>query len=383
MTRRQDRSVVDLDQVHRNDPALSNKRWAHELFAEDTPPAEPEPEPVFDEHEFEPPPDDVGRNGHSDTRPPPSAAPRPAPPSPTPPPVSSGPVRPEPIDISALSMSLLAESVVADARKDTAKTATSSGFWAGALITTTVVCMLITATSTIVTRRGAPPEPKSHKVPELSVGAPTVTAQPGPGSDKTVDLIPYMARQEGCYDGSTTNLNALKEAASENIFKCVRGFGGAGGGTDGQKLIFTLGDEMTGPRWFKVSEIAVTAGWIPKIRGGRDEWSQHRVPKRIRCVFNDVIDLATGEPSAWDIDTGGARGTVPYSGPQEVLASRIECTVLESVRPVIDDPDGTESSSTAAPTAYPEGGLSAGESADIPADATWAMTLLQVKGRPA
>lgn len=386
MSRRDDRSVVDLDQMHSDDPAESNKRWAHELFAEDG--AEDhhhEPDRPFDDHEFEPPPEDL--DAYADGEPAPRSTAPAAPPRPAPvtsPPPAASPPRPEPVDISALSMSVLAESVMADTRKDSAKAATSSGFWAGALITTTIVCLLFTATTTFLTRRGAPPPPKSHNVPELAEGAPALTSAPAPGTEKTVDLIPYMARQEGCYDGSTTNMNALKETASENIFKCVRGFGGAGGGTDGQKITLTLGDEMTGPRWFKVTAIEVTAGWIPKVRGGRDEWSQHRVPKRIRCVFNDVIDTTTGEPTAWDIDTGGARGPVPFSGPQEVLASRIECTVLESVRPAIDDPTATGTSAQDPTTAYPEGGgIGSGDDSEIPADATWAMTLLQVKGRPA
>lgn len=387
MSRRDDRSVVDLDQMHSDDPAASNKRWAHELFAEDDPQDHHEPDRRFDNHEFEPPPDDLYAHADGEPAPRPTSPtappPRPSPVGP-PPPAPASPARPEPVDISALSMSMLAESVMADARKDSDKATTSSGFWAGALITSTIVCLLITATTTGLTRRGAPPAPKSHNVPELAEGAAALAPPPTPGSEKTVDLIPYMARQEGCYDGSTTNMNALKETASENIFKCVRGFGGAGGGTDGQKITLTLGDEMTGPRWFKVTTVEVTAGWIPKVRGGRDEWSQHRVPKRIRCVFNDVIDTATGEPTAWDIDTGGARGPVPYSGPQEVLASRIECTVLESVRPAIDDPSGAGTASKEPTIAYPEGGgSSTGDDSEIPADATWAMTLLQVKGRPA
>lgn len=75
---------------------------------------------------------------------------------------------------------------------------------------------------------------------------------------------------------------------------------------------------------------------------------------------------------------------MPFSGPQEVLASRIECTVLESVRPAIDDPTATGTSAQDPTIAYPEGGgIGTGDDSEIPADATWAMTLLQVKGRPA
>ncbi|TXI56451.1 hypothetical protein [Mycolicibacterium mageritense] len=260
-------------------------------------------------------------------------------------------------------------------------------WWAGVLVTITVVFSVVAALMVGLTREEAPVADKKAEVPVLAVGAPTVEPTPPPEAGN--DLIPYMAsgdpQQTGCYEGSTSP-GALQETDSESAWVCVRGFGSAGGGTNGQKLEITLGNEMTGPAWYLVSKVEVTAGWVPKVPGGRDEWSQHRVPTKIRVVFNDSTDPSR-PPTSWDIDTRGARGPVPYSGARPVLASHITVVILETMRPPADDTatDGTITSTsptpffpelttpTTAPTEDPENPMAV--------DATFAMSLLQFEGK--
>jgi hypothetical protein len=137
---------------------------------------------------------------------------------------------------------------------------------------------------------------------------------------------------------------------------------------------------MTGPRFYKISEIEVTPGWIPKTPGGKDEWTKHRVPTLIRYVFNDSTDPRR-EPTVWDVDTHNAHGPVPYRGPQPVLASAITVVIL-ATSPAPKDVPSTSPTPTGAdlpgfdsPTPSPT------DAPPDPSDATFALSLLQVKGR--
>ncbi|MGD9620645.1 MAG: hypothetical protein AB7G47_09940 [Mycolicibacterium sp.] len=251
--------------------------------------------------------------------------------------------------------------------------------WAGVLIAVTAATALLAAGIMVATGQDDPaPQPKAH-VPALAVGAPTV--EPSAPPESGADIVPYMATAEGCYEGSTSP-GALQETDTESAWECVRGFGAAGGGTNGQLLKIKLGNEMTGPRWYLVSKIEITPGWVPKVQGGRDEWAQHRVPTRVRFVFNDSSDPQR-PASHWDVDTRGARGPIAYRGAKPVLASEITMVVLETQRPPADDPPAEQTSATTA-RLYPDLSTPAEptEDPENPAavDATFALSLLQIEG---
>ena len=292
-------------------------------------------------------------------------------------PAQAAPI-PEPVDLSALAaMAALAPSAT-DAGDDDPAPATPGRGWAIALGILTAIFAVVAASILVIFSRDEPRPPKQHAVPLLPVGAPTATPQSGPSGNDEV-IIPYTATAAGCYPGSTSP-KALEETATDSAWVCVRGFGGSGGGSDGQVLKIQLGDEMTGPRFYKISEIEVTPGWIPKTPGGKDEWTKHRVPTLIRYVFNDSTDPRR-EPTVWDVDTHNAHGPVPCRGPQPVLASAITVVILatspapKDVPPPSPAPTGADLPGFDSPTPSPT------DAPPDPSDATFAVSLLQVKGR--
>lgn len=289
--------------------------------------------------------------------------------------------RPSPVDLSSLTTAAgPAGEQGAAPDQDTQADGRVRG-WAAVLIGLTAVCSIVAATIMVASSRDDPAPVKTSQVPVLAVGQPTV--EPTAPAEAGDDIIPYMATAEGCYEGSTSP-GALQETDTESAWECVRGFGAAGGGTNGQLLKMKLGNEMTGPRWYLVSKVEITPGWVAKVQGGRDEWSQHRVPTLVRLVFNDSSDPQR-PPTHWDIDTRGARGPVPYSGAKPVLASEITLVVLQTMRPPADDaPAGDPSAPTSTPL-YPELTTAAEPTEDpktpMAVDATFAISLLKIEGR--
>lgn len=245
--------------------------------------------------------------------------------------------RPTPVDLSTLAAAADTGGEQGEAQDQATQTSNRVRGWAGVLIGLTAVCSIVAAGIMIATSRDDPAPPKTAQVPVLAVGEPTV--EPTPPLEAGDDIIPYMATAEGCYEGSTSP-GALQETDTESAWECVRGFGAAGGGTNGQLLRIKLGNEMTGPRWYSVSKVEITPGWVAKVQGGRDEWSQHRVPTKVRFVFNDSTDPQR-PPTHWDVDTGGVRGPVPFTGAKPVLASEITMVILETTRPPADDAPAT------------------------------------------
>jgi hypothetical protein len=290
--------------------------------------------------------------------------------------------RPMPVDLSASAVPADSDGEQGAPPEPATQTSSRVRGWAAVLIGLTAVCSVVTASIMVATSRDDPAPPKSAQVPVLAVGAPTVepTSPPEAGDD----IIPYMATAEGCYEGSTSP-GALQETDTESAWECVRGFGAAGGGTNGQLLKIKLGNEMTGPRWFLVSKVEITPGWVAKVQGGRDEWSQHRVPTLVRFVFNDSTDPQR-PPTHWDVDTRGARGPVPYSGAKPVLASEITMVILQTTRPPADDPPTTDTATPTSSTPQYPGLTTSEEPTEDPqnptaVDATFAVSLLKIEGR--
>lgn len=289
---------------------------------------------------------------------------------------------PTPVDLSTLAAPAdTGGEQGGDARDQATQTSRRVRGWAGVLIGLTAVCSIVAAGIMIATSRDDPVPPKTAQVPVLAVGEPTV--QPTPPPEAGDDIIPYMAKAEGCYEGSTSP-GALQETDTESAWECVRGFGAAGGGTNGQLLRIKLGNEMTGPRWYSVSKVEITPGWVAKVQGGRDEWSQHRVPTKVRFVFNDSTDPQR-PPTHWDVDTGGVRGPVPFTGAKPVLASEITMVILETTRPPTDDVPATDTATPTSAPLYPELTTSEEPTEDpenpTAVDATFAVSLLKIEGR--
>lgn len=293
--------------------------------------------------------------------------------------------RPEPIDLSELAKIGRADSGPTAPGDDAARPVDQGKVWATVLVVIIAVFSVITGSLMWFTSNDDPAPSQTVDVPALAVGAPTV--EPTPAPEAGDDVIPYMAsgdpEKTGCYDGSTSP-GALQETDTESAWVCVRGFGSAGGGTNGQILPITLGNQMTGPRWYMVSKVEITPGWVPKIQGGRDEWSQHRVPTRVRFSFNDSSDPLR-PPTVWDVDTRGARGPVTFVAPKPVLAVSITMVILETERPAALDPTTSDAAPTSTPL-FPASPTTSSDPTDDPAkptavDATFAISLLRFEGR--
>lgn len=289
-------------------------------------------------------------------------------------------------------LSLLATAASAPAKPPADPAGTpASKRWAQAFIAAGVIISAITIPAMLLTGPPPPPAPKHADNNTLPAGPPPSSPPPSAQPAGQI-LIPYTATtydplthsNGGCYEGSTSAA-AIEQAASDAVFVCVRGPGGAGGGADGQIVHFTLGDASTGQRYYKLEEIDITAGWVPKVPGAKDEWSEHRVPTLVRCVFTDPNGDPQRPPTVWDIDTHNQRGPVPYRGAQPVLTSEFFCLIRKTSRPPKEA--GPQPSSTLAPeeSAVP----SADEPTETPppdsttpdpVDATFAMSLVQLKG---
>jgi hypothetical protein len=340
----------------------SGAEWAASLFARQNAPAETPDEPTTPTGETPSAEFPAGGDGFALTQ------------------GSGG--RPTPVDLSAFAARADPDSEQGAPPDPAAQTSGRVRGWAAVLIGLTAVCSVVAAAIMVATSRDDPGPPKTAQVPVLAVGQPTVepTAPAGAGDD----IIPYMAAAEGCYEGSTSP-GALQETDTESAWECVRGFGAAGGGTNGQLLKIKLGNEMTGPRWYLVSKVEITPGWVAKVQGGRDEWSQHRVPTLVRFVFNDSTDPQR-PPTHWDVDTRGVRGPVPFTGAKPVLASEITMVILQTTRPPADDASADDTAtSTASTPQYPELTTSEEPTEDpqnpAAVDATFAVSLLKIEGR--
>ncbi|MFA4085239.1 hypothetical protein ONA92_26455 [Mycobacteroides salmoniphilum] len=352
--------VVDLDKDPSDPGPVSNTAWAARLFpgAPDTAEADPYDGASTDDDEQD------------------ASTPAPAEDAPT----SDRP----PVDFAALSAMMSGlpganDPIVADdTGHDPAKSA--GMVWTVVHGAAAAVCSVLIVGTTVITSADPPPPPKEEAVPVLVAGAPL----PDPQAVAPVDDIdiPYWAHDPSCYNGNDSDPNAMRQSATNAVWNCLRGFGGVGGGIDGHTVTVSLGDERNGARPYLVSEIAITPGWVPKVPGGEDEWDGHRVPTRLRYIFNDSPDPA--RQTKWNVDTNNRRGPVPYRGERPVLASQVTIVVLETSRPPKQDvPSGGAETTTPNFPDLPGSRGQRGTGSDdeiTPADATFAVSALQVKG---
>lgn len=297
--------------------------------------------------------------------------------------IAAGSTSPRPVNLAALAASLDAAPTTAPTpgKPDAERPSSPGAMWASVLVVLAVIGTAVMTTILLASGRSDPP-PKTDAVPTLAEGAPATDTQESSAPAPTEDVIPYHAQWRGCYEGSTdeqTLQQALQDPTSSSTAVCVRGFGGAGGGTNGQQLYLSFGNEMTGNQFYYVSRFEITSGWVPKTPGGKDEWGKHLVPKRIRYVLNPD----STRPTVGECDTGAVRGPVPCIPDKPVLASSMAVIVIEAVRPPNDVPPAdTPASST--PLSPPFGAPPTPDPGEVTAtDGTFAISLLQVKGQVA
>ncbi|SKK27464.1 hypothetical protein [Mycobacteroides abscessus] len=360
--------VVDLDRDSAAAAPVSNTSWAARLFNDD---AAPEPEP---DRAPEP---DTGATVSVDV----AAASEPSG-EPAPPVASLTSGDGQPMDFAALSQlmsGLPGAHDVPEADTDDPH-ARAGAAWSAFLGGAAAVSSAIIIAATVLTWADPPPPPKEDSVPVLVAGAPTIEPQAVPVADD-ID-VPYWAHDPSCYNGNDSDPNAMRQNTTNAVWNCLRGFGGSGGGVDGHTVTVSFGDERNGAQWYLVSEIAMTPGWVPKVPGGEDEWDGHRVPTRVRYIFNDSPDPT--RQTKWDVNTNNHRGPVPYRGVRPVLASQVTIVILETSRPPQQDIAGSTNSPNSPD--FPgmpgsRGPRSTSRDDEItPADATFAVSALQVKG---
>lgn len=362
--------VVDLDHDSAPAESVSNTSWAARLFKDDTAP-EPDPEPA--------PP---ARSAHPVTVNVDNAPESPTSGEPVPPAAATPSGDGQPMDFAALSQlmsGLPGAGDVPEADTDDPH-AKAGAAWSAFLGGAAAVFGAIIVASTVLTWADPPPPPREESVPVLVAGAPTIVPQAVPVADD-ID-VPYWAHDPSCYNGNDSDPNAMRQNTTNAVWNCLRGFGGAGGGVDGHSVTVSFGDERNGAQWYLISELDITPGWVPKVPGGQDEWDDHRVPKRLRYIFNDSPDPS--RQTKWDVDTNNHRGPVPYRGERPVLASQVTIVILETARPPKqDNAEGTNSSNSPDFPGMPgsRGPRAASNDDEItPADATFAVSALQVKG---
>lgn len=362
--------VTDLDHLDPDDEE-GNAAWAKKLFSPARRPA--------DQSSSAPTASGPAESAEDQ----PSRAPEPGPEPVAPEPMAAGSTSPQPVNLAALAASLDAgqSAVPAPAKRDAERPSSPGAMWASMLVVLAVIGTAVMTTILLASGRSDPPV-KTEVVPTLAEGAPAPDSQAPSAPTPTEDLIPYHAQWRGCYEGSTdeqTLQQALQDPTNSSPAVCVRGFGGAGGGTNGQQLYLSFGNEMTGNQFYYISRFEITAGWVPKSPGGKNEWGKHLVPKRIRYVLNPD----SARPTVGECDTGAVRGPVPCIPDKPVLASSMVLIVIEAVRPPNDVPP-VDTASTSAPVLPPFGVTATPDPGEVTAtDGTFAISLLQVKGQVA
>lgn len=181
-----------------------------------------------------------------------------------------------------------------------------------------------------------PVAPPQHRMTAAAVAAaPTTTNLPVPQQDQAVA---FAARTDSCTPdgGSTDQLaarspQALIDTSADSAWVCGRG--PQESLLDGQILHvqFTCGPSRPNSACsYMLNSVSVTAGWVAKTPGGKDEWLQHRVVTNLQFNFFNGNQLAA---DPFFLDTHSIHGPVPATLPAKILASRVDVIILHTDRP--------------------------------------------------
>ncbi len=252
---------------------------------------------------------------------------------------------------------------------------------------------------------GGGPPPASHPahrtLDPITAAAPTTPNLPVPQQDQAVS---FSADTKSCtptggsgQQSVARTPQALTDSASDSAWVCGRG--PQESLLDGQILHVQLTCNAAQPQSacsYVLNSLSVTPGWVAKTPGGKDEWLQHRVVRKLQFNFFNGNQLAA---DPYFLDTHDIHGPVSASLPSKVLASRVDVIVLHTERPPAGPPPSTDPNAPTTGDPAGPGGLTStvlgqpnsGSTSDAPAepstdagtdavDATFAMSQLQFFG---
>lgn len=265
-----------------------------------------------------------------------------------------------------------------------------------------VVAVAIVAAFALI---GGGPPPATHPVHRgalqpVAPPPPSTTNQPVPNQDQAIS---YTASTTSCtptagsgQQAVARSPQALSDTASDSAWVCGRG--PQESWVDGQVLHVQFNCSAASPQSacsFETNSLSVTPGSVAKTKGGKDEWAQHRIPRKLQFNFFNGNQLA-GEP--FFLDTHDIHGPVPANLPARILASRVDVMILYTERPPAapptpdtgapgDDP-GTPNGVASTVLGQPHSGTNDSDAAAEPSpdtastavDATFAMSQLEFFG---
>lgn len=240
------------------------------------------------------------------------------------------------------------------------------------LVAVAVVVVIVLVN--VLSKDPAPPPVVETQRP-AAVSPPETNVPVGVTDD---DSLPFEA--SGDCDTGSTPAASVQASATDQAWTCY-------GSTLGMGQQFTLDLK----RYQVVSAIVVTSGWLAKVPGGREEYSQHRVPTKIRWMFPDDPQGRFVEQ-----DTHGVRGPATVSVPN-ITTSKIVGRIIQTERPQVEvqpstpppsggglfgglfGPDGSDTSGSTQ-TALPPAPFGGSNQGSDPVDQSFAISLIEVKG---
>jgi hypothetical protein len=211
---------------------------------------------------------------------------------------------------------------------------------------------------------GGGPPPASHPahrtLEPITAAAPTTPNLAVPQQDQAVS---FSADTKSCsptggsgQQSVARSPQALTDSASDSAWVCGRG--PQESLLDGQILRVQLTCNAAQPQSacsYVLNSLSVTPGWVAKTPGGKDEWLQHRVVRKLQFNFFNGNQLAA---DPYFLDTRDIHGPVSASLPCKVLASRVDVIILHTERPPAGPSPSTDPNAPAAGDPAGPGGLS-------------------------
>lgn len=180
-----------------------------------------------------------------------------------------------------------------------------------------------------------PVSPPQHHTAIAAVVAAATTSAAVPQQDQAVPFTPWST---SCTpDGgagerlAARSPVALTDTTTDSAWVCGRG--PQESRLDGQVLHVQFICDPSRPNSacsYMLNALSVTAGWVAKTQGGKDEWLQHRVVSRLQFNFFNGNELVT-DPVA--VDTHSVHGPVSVTLPRRILVSRVDVIILHTDRP--------------------------------------------------
>jgi hypothetical protein len=206
------------------------------------------------------------------------------------------------------------------------------------LLVGAVVILAVAIVGAFALFGGGPPPPShpAHRTLEpIVAAAPTTPNLPVPQQDQAVS---FTAGTKSCSPTGASGQQsvarspqALTDSTSDSAWVCGRG--PQESLLDGQILHVQFTCTAAQPQSAcsdVLNSLSVTPGWVAKTPGGKDEWLQHRVVRKLQFNFFNGNQLAA---DPYFLDTQDIHGPVSATLPSKVLASRVDVIILHTERP--------------------------------------------------